>query len=225
MWGSQYSFLRETSTVGIALTCELPHWRCGFRLDHVSAPSTRLRLVFSLSLVVEYLSASLQLLSETVALCVVVALVCLQEVVSSRPSYSAPLLWLVPGHLSLLISLFFPAHNAENWNLFSFVIKLTLDFKKLALFALFVPLSAFTLLLPFPIVFSHFPLLMRALSSLPANNDPGLLSASLCCAFLYQMRAPRIFLFVQWRQLSTEHTFLSSHSKWIFNSSLKQKND
>lgn len=94
-------------------TCELPHWRCGFRLDHVSAPPMHLRLVFSLSLVVEYLSASLQLLSETVALCVV-ALVCLQEVVSSRPSYSAPLLWLVPGHLSLLISLFFPAHNAEN---------------------------------------------------------------------------------------------------------------
>ena len=60
-----------------------------------------------------------------------------------------------------------------------------------------VDMNVFTLLLPFPIVFSHFPLLMRALSSLPANNDPGLLSASLCCAFLYQMRAPRIFLFVQ----------------------------
>ena len=78
-----------------------------------------------------------------------------------------------------------PKHNAENWNLFSLVIKLTLDFKELALFALFVPLSAFTLLLPFSIVFSHFPLLMRALCSLPANNDPGLLNASLCCAFLY----------------------------------------
>ena len=68
--------------------------------------------LFFMSLVVEYLSASVQLLSETVALCVVVALVCLQEVVSSRPSYSAPLLWLVPEHFSFLISLFFPAHNA-----------------------------------------------------------------------------------------------------------------
>ena len=70
--------------------------------------------LFFMSLVVEYLSAGVQLLSETVALCVVVALVCLQEVVSSRPSYSAPLLWLVPEHSSFLISLFFPARNAEN---------------------------------------------------------------------------------------------------------------
>lgn len=199
MWGLTVLISRETPQLGQLSTQELPHWRVCAVGDHVSALlciSDWSFLVFGCR--ISGLLVSSYFPRDSCPVCR--SQVCLQEVVSLRPSSTCPLLWLVPGHVT-------PISCSLQHTMLRTEMTLILKASPVCFVcANFLHLLCFFLSC---CIRCHFPLLMLvSFSSLPANNDPGLLSASLCVLPLPEMRAPRISSCTV-KAAGAEHIFLA----------------